>query len=176
VKVAREGRLSGCYSRQRSKQNAEQHLRRRLSRRIAVSIDPRDTGEGKIVTQSRARARTSRVGRFFFFLFPTLLFPFYPIYAHARAILRHREEDVGNLARHARKPRSRFRGIVKLGEADTKSAARAGGGGGRGEGRVEIECENTRLCGSIAPGGRGTKRAFCRTQISNLRIFKIRGI
>jgi len=55
-----------------------------VKRRIAVSIDPRDTQERKIAMQSRARGRTSR-GRFFFFLFPTLLFPFYPIYARARA-------------------------------------------------------------------------------------------
>lgn len=41
----------------------------------------------------------------------------------ARVRLRHTKEDVGNLARHARKPRTRFRGIVKPEEADTKSAA-----------------------------------------------------
>lgn len=45
------------------------------------------------------------------------------------------EEDVGNLARHAGKPRERshFRGIVVRAAVDTKSAVEEGEGGGGGE-------------------------------------------
>lgn len=66
------------------------------------------------------------------------------------------EEDVGNLARHAGKPRERshFRGIVVRAAVDTKSARKRGNNG-----RIE-------------PGARGAMRVNCVERSRNERAMR----